>query len=287
MNCGNPYMLGNAPVACGRCIPCRINKRREWTHRMVLESYCHDENVFVTVTYDDDHLPPDGSVSPDDMRLFLNRLRDHCSRSLGSRFRFFGVGEYGEVSQRPHYHFIIFGMSVADLPVFQKAWNKGFVYLGDVTEHSIQYVAGYTLKKMNKPDLAGRTPEFQRQSTRPGLGALAIPILADALGEYGRKEIEKAGDVPNRLRVGKKSLILGRYLRSKLRLEVGMTDEEKALVTARFFQKHFEEMCSVFFDKKEKEEFFSWKKEIEEKSKGVRAGIEARYKIRNSKGSKI
>ena len=51
-------MKDAVPFGCGQCLPCRVNKRRLWTNRIMLESMCHDDNAFVTLTYNDDNIPP-------------------------------------------------------------------------------------------------------------------------------------------------------------------------------------------------------------------------------------
>lgn len=102
-------------------------------------------------------------------------------------------------------------------------WGKGDVYLGEVTEHSVQYCAGYTVKKMtakDDPRLTGRAPEFAQPSLVPGLGANAMPEIASTLLEFNLEERE--ADVPSALRHGSRVLPLGRYLRRKLRVEVGL-----------------------------------------------------------------
>ena len=44
-------------IPCGNCAGCRIDKSRTWADRMCLE-YDHTKKAcFVTMTYDDDHLP--------------------------------------------------------------------------------------------------------------------------------------------------------------------------------------------------------------------------------------
>ena len=97
------------PLPCGNCLCCRINKSKEWAVRCVLESLYHDENLFITLTYDDDHLPADGLLYRSDVTKFIKRLRHYCS------VRYFGCGEYGTKNKRPHYHLILFGCHLDDL----------------------------------------------------------------------------------------------------------------------------------------------------------------------------
>ena len=99
------------PVGCGQCLPCRINKRREWTFRLELEASLHEHNSFVTLTYADQFLPEDGSVNPRHTQLWLKRLR----KVLDPRkVRFFLCGEYGDQTFRPHYHACLFGVGLDD-----------------------------------------------------------------------------------------------------------------------------------------------------------------------------
>lgn len=187
----------------------------------MLESFKHSANGFVTLTYDDGHLPELGTLVPRHLQLFLKRLR----RALPARpLRFFGVGEYGETSQRPHYHLATFGLGPEDAPVVQNAWGYGFTFVGDLTNDSAQYVAGYVTKKMTHPEssctelcthpkLSGRHPEFARMSLRPGVGASAVTDIWQAYAPH----LSRLGDVPQTLSHGKKELPLGRYLRRKLR----------------------------------------------------------------------
>lgn len=44
-------------IPCGQCIGCRLDKSREWATRCALEMGLYEKNCFVTLTYDDDHLP--------------------------------------------------------------------------------------------------------------------------------------------------------------------------------------------------------------------------------------
>ena len=147
MQCTSPFFIfGTGYVPCGRCMACRIAKTREWSERIVHEMDYFKENTFVTLTYDNEHLPLDLSIHKVDLQLFFKRLRS----DLGSRkIKYFACGEYGDLTCRPHYHSIIFGMSSSERDLINSTWSKGFVYCGSVTYDSARYVAGYVMKKYN------------------------------------------------------------------------------------------------------------------------------------------
>lgn len=241
MLCRNPFIKAGAAFPCGRCEPCSFNRKRLWKHRIMLEAACHSVNSFVTLTYRDEELPRDEGIPvlrKEHLQAWLKRLRS----SVDFKFRFYGVGEYGDKSDRPHYHVILFGFptcirgrtlrrALSTEPVaaeccdicriVSSTWNMGNVDLGTVTSDSAAYVADYTIKRMTRYDdirLNGRTPEFCRMSLRPGIGANAVFDVASDLMKYG---LDEDDDVPTGLMHGKSTLPLGRYLRKKLRLAVG------------------------------------------------------------------
>ena len=160
------------PLPCGRCLNCRINKANEWSVRCMLESLEHENNWFLTLTYDDDHVPADGLLHRDDLQKFFKRLRKFV------KFRYFGCGEYGSKNLRPHYHIILFGcdldykhigLNLFESKLIAQCWPFGFHYLGDVTYSSCNYVARYTTKKVLDPN--SKPGEFLCMSTKPGIGA--------------------------------------------------------------------------------------------------------------------
>lgn len=195
------------PLPCGKCVECRMQYAREWANRCVLEMQYHEHTHFVTLTYDDAHLPrtysvdektgecvsPASTLVPRDLQLFLKRLRKAC----GDGIRFFAAGEYGTQTFRPHYHLIIFGLdcqyefhsksALGDnyytSPEIDKAWRDqygdpiGYHLIAPATWKTCAYVARYILKKQVGED--GRKeyrrlniePPFTRMSRRPGVGA--------------------------------------------------------------------------------------------------------------------
>lgn len=184
-------------VPCGRCIGCRLEKSRQWAVRMMHEASLHDENSFVTLTYDDAHLPRFGSLDRDAFPKFMKRLRKAIQPL---RVRYFHAGEYGGAFGRPHYHACLFGFGFPDrtawttrngLPVYrsqllEELWPSGLSEIGSLTFESAAYVARYVVaKKLGKQAeaayevvdyssgevLGRREPEYATMSRRPGIAA--------------------------------------------------------------------------------------------------------------------
>lgn len=189
-------------VPCGHCSECLNTRAKGIVFRILKECENHSSNYFITLTYDDFNLPapvnlPDGrlvhSLVQEEISKFIKKLRIYLKRhNKKSDIRFYGVGEYGSLSFRPHYHIIIFGLELDDLKFYKfnefkqplynseflsSIWNKGFVVVGSVDSASAAYVARYTEKKqfMTKEEKEkfislGLVPEFSRQSLKPGIG---------------------------------------------------------------------------------------------------------------------
>lgn len=288
MRCSNPFTTSSGHAyGCGQCMPCRLNKRREWTHRILLEANLRSDNAFVTLTYDDDHMPKDMSLDPKHVQDWLKRFRKAIEPA---RVRYFIVGEYGDETQRPHYHAALFGFPTclygqsrnwlnrccSNCELVRETWRFGKVFLGTLEPHSAQYVAGYVTKKMtgkNDERLRGRYPEFARMSLRPGIGADFMHEVASSLLEFNLDTSEV--DVPSTLRHGKKELPLGRYLTKKLRTYVGKEENTPEAVT----QKLAEELLPLRVAAKTDQEAPSLKKQIIKQSAGKVASMEARAKI--------
>lgn len=226
MMCRAPYMVGSIEVRCGRCMPCRINTRRTWTARIVVESLSTLPSVFVTTTFSEEFYPKDGSVRVRDVQLFVKRLR---SRFPQFPIRFFAVGEYGSRTWRPHYHFLFFGAALQPRDVAE-VWQQGFVSVGSVSLQSAQYCAAYTTKKLTKPgspELNGRTPEFMRCSLRPGIGAPAVDLLAQVhYTQAGARFLSERKDVCQYVRIGGSLYPIGRYLTRLLRARMGLPEQD-------------------------------------------------------------
>lgn len=264
--------LAATPFGCGQCLPCRINRSRVWRTRILLESHLHPSNSFATLTYDDDNIPPGGSVEKEEMQNFIKRLR----KNSGVRLRYFGVGEYGGITRRPHYHLALFGLGLEGQSALEASWKKGFSQLGELNKHSASYITGYINKGMTKdedPRLLGLKPEFMLCSKFPGLGGDAADILAQKCLEHG----EKNGVIRD-VQLGKKKLPLGRYLTKRL--------NHKAEVPECQFEAEFEAYQLRLFDEhlKPGREIFMLE-DLKEKNSGKIATMEHKMKFHSQRRS--
>jgi hypothetical protein len=177
-------------LPCGQCIGCRLDRSLHWAVRCMHEASLYEENCFITLTYDDDHLPVDGSLDKAHFQKFMKRLR---KRFRGRFIRYFHCGEYGEQLSRPHYHACLFNLDFPDKEairelasgflyrsaILEKCWGHGFCSVGAVTFESAAYVARYCVKKVTgdarfdhyvSPDGVVMAPEYTTMSRRPGIG---------------------------------------------------------------------------------------------------------------------
>lgn len=156
-------------LPCNKCLGCKSDQRMMWSVRCYHELLDHDKSSFVTLTYDNDHLPPDNKLNKKHLQNFIKTLRKHY------KIRYFACGEYGDMGGRPHYHLIIFGEDFKTLPLYnpdgtytsrliQQHWGKGSVVVAECTMASICYTCGYVSKKLDDADT------FNTMSTRPGIG---------------------------------------------------------------------------------------------------------------------
>lgn len=241
MLCQNPTFFGGVPRRCGHCDACRVNTLQQWFCRCKLEASCYSENSFITLTYNDEHIPERCNLIKSDLQDFFKRFRK--DRPI----RYYACGEYGDKSGRCHFHFLGFGLSSDDIGYVEKAWtldNKpiGFVECTPLVDERIKYCLGYVQKKMwKKVDLDpdgllpdGRNPEFRVMSRRPGIGypALQNIDLSDLylLQAFINQKAQLFGFD------GQKKLFFDRYLREKL-IPDFVREYNKTPILKRFFKK--------------------------------------------------
>lgn len=250
MKCKSPFYVsskepiyrspgkGSFFVGCGRCLYCRIQRRRDWTLRLLHEAQNWHGSSFVTLTYSPDNLPPGGTLVKSDLQKFFKRMRKNYS---DMKFKYYACGEYGEIGGRPHYHALMFGIDhgekdISDL--LEDVWSLGKVDVGFVSEQSVRYVAQYIDKKFLNMDeekvkgyYEGRLPEFQLQSQGLGLSYLRENML----------DVMKDGFLTLN---GVKQRI-PRYYLKKLKEEFDGTEEYRIFIDNRNKQAYLNSLDSI------------------------------------------
>lgn len=215
-------------IPCGQCFECRMARARMWACRMSAEASTCVENYFVTLTYDDEHLPIGYSVDSEtgeafqtatlckeDVQKWMKRLRKAAEFSNRVEkpdvgIRFYLVGEYGDIGNRPHYHVCLFGIKLLDdlkepsltksgfaqyvSPFLESTWKLGRLRVSRFGFESAGYVARYTLKKQTG-DAAkvyselGILSPFSLMSRRPGIGREYFEKHKDELYRYDKMSV--------------------------------------------------------------------------------------------------
>ena len=191
-------------VPCRRCRNCRVQAREHWTMRLLLEQRDYDLNrvQFVTLTYDDEHLPHNlatktPTLSKPDVQRWIKRYRYYARKWGLSTPRYYICGEYGDIGQRPHYHAILYGHTAQHCDILTSVtWPGGHYTIRPVNDQRIRYVCRYVTKKLmgkHMQYLDGRSNEFALMSRRPGLGQKALKRIVDGLEGAERQEHWETG----------------------------------------------------------------------------------------------
>lgn len=203
----NPHhaLVERSPLIlpCSKCIGCKLDRTKQWAIRCVHELRTAGSGCFITLTYDDQHVPVDYSVNLRDLQLFFKRLRKHLRKAHpGLKIKFFACGEYGTQFGRPHYHACITGFDFPDRTFYRsndqgdrmyksellaELWPAGLHEISDLTFKSAAYTARYVTQVISGDTevvsqhysrvspIDGNTynvkPEFATMSKKPGLGA--------------------------------------------------------------------------------------------------------------------
>ncbi len=212
-------------------MPCRINKGRLWSARILMEQFWNPNYcLFFTFTYAEEHLhwtlTEDGNrVSSLHKKSFLTWL-NNVQRQTG-KFRYYAIGEYGDFTFRPHYHLAVFPSQHCQTQLIGPLWTKGFFSVSELTHERARYLANYTTKKLTKPTderlERNQEPEFRTSSRNPPLASACVDILyAHYTKPKNRRLIEARGDVERTIRFDNKRYPIGEWPLANLRKKLGI-----------------------------------------------------------------
>lgn len=243
MQCTHPSMYTANGVfittkpPCGKCLPCRTSKRREWTSRLVLENKAHAHSSFVTFTFSPTALDSLSPETASDYKYIWRKFMQRWYEKARGRPRYFSAFEFGTSTGRPHFHAIIFGRkpflstviqfgNVVTTDLFvEDLWGHGFTYSKDCATgkqelNIMRYTANYVLKETNKPDGTPRHlpfPEFSLKSRKPYIGKLGMKYLVDALTtRSGARHLGILGTCPKYFKAGKQYLPIPTRMRREI-----------------------------------------------------------------------
>lgn len=167
----------------------------------------HENNCFITLTYDDEHLKSPW-LQYDDFRNFMKKLRKLQDLPIG----FMCAGEYGEERKRPHWHAIIFNWSpkdgkykysnergdkVYESATLTKVWRKGMADYGSVTIESAGYCARYAAKKLvHGWDDDHPYQPISKKSNKNAIGKKWIEKFWPDVFSYGKLILKDGTQVP-------------------------------------------------------------------------------------------
>lgn len=190
--------LPEIKLPCGKCPECTKSYYTDWATRASREIARWDSSLFITLTYSDEHLPPDNSLHKEEFQKFIKKVKKYLGSNKQNPVRQSYCGEYGSKTNRPHYHLILYNADFVDKtphrttdqghPVFTsktltRLWGKGNVEFGYASAATVAYLYKYILKKKTRkekkqPLVIERNGityevahEFIESSRNPGIGA--------------------------------------------------------------------------------------------------------------------
>lgn len=151
-------------VPCRGCYGCRMRKRLDLTLRG-LHEFQDSSGIasFVTFTYRDSAMPDDWSLNKKVASNLTKNLGIKIKRHYGVDVKYIIAGEYGDETDRPHYHAIIFGFNFPDKKPWKRSkngdmyytsefleeiWPHGFCPIGECNKQTIAYTCKYAMKKV-------------------------------------------------------------------------------------------------------------------------------------------
>lgn len=146
-------------VPCGKCPECLRRRQASWAFRLQQEQMQSTTACFLTTTYEDESLPftENGlmTLETKDHQAFIKRLRTRISRDKTltpnrQPIKYYGCGEYGGQTHRPHFHYIMFNLPMSYIEKQHQIideWQNGNIFIAENNIKTINYVTGYIMKK--------------------------------------------------------------------------------------------------------------------------------------------
>lgn len=208
-------------VPCGYCYQCLHRRQSAWAFRLGQELKRSTSACFLTLTYTDENIPKSYNGNPTlekkHYQNFTKRLRKKCKTT---NIKYYACGEYGDVTNRPHYHAIIFNLPhsyTTNAEHISQIWGQGHIHIAPCTTPTIHYVTKYLMKGRFLPtgELDDRNPHFSLMSKKMGSNYLTPQMI-----KYHKENLQSYIKLD-----GGQAASLPRYFRDQI-----FTNKEKSII---------------------------------------------------------
>lgn len=160
-------------VDCRHCLNCLVKRQSQiefLAKKELLSVYQSGRSAsFVTLTYDDNHIPynENGFITlrRKDLQNWIKNMRRQMEY-YGEKvpFKYLYCGEYGDgthsttksgvSTHRPHYHVVFLGLSTSQVKKYtRKLWKNGLCDIGELSAGGIRYLCKYMTKASPDKDV--------------------------------------------------------------------------------------------------------------------------------------
>lgn len=274
-------------VRCGKCLACREEIAKEYTLRYIQESKKFKYLYFLTLTYRDENVPYNErgylTLKKDDLTKYLKVINVNVKRKLPlEEYKYFACGEYGDQTERPHYHIVLSCNNQEIGKLFLKKWFAGDVKFEEASIQSVFYTIGYVNKKIKDKDYYYDLNEIERPFRKFSRG------LGKDYYEENKKELAEKYYA----NIGKNKIALPKYYKDKLK-DSGLVDIEELTKKAEESNRELRNWYAKKYNLSDKRErykdgsFDFMPNEIDEKIENMlkqrKANYIAKYNLKKSR----
>jgi len=268
------------PADCGKCIVCLQKRKRQWSYRLMEEKNVSFSSYFVTLTYTNEFVPYGDNgycANSNDHKEFIKWLKyyenpirlserkemsmEEYRRSLYhvheiGDLRYFGIIEYGDLGDRPHWHYLLF--NVVDIDNISRAWStqlcssprgyhkaaeytpgvsKGRVDIDECNVNTVDYVLKYMMKHEMEKQNYDRQEERAFMSKGLGLRVATDEFVRHIRLPQNNQVLNARGTKVPLPRIFRKKFLSDAENDAKQRFTISMALEKKKEKEAEIIKK--------------------------------------------------
>lgn len=234
-------------VPCGLCLHCIKTWQSSWRARLLahwkyLPQEKKDRSVFVTFTLEDKYL----KSADKDFAPFVKTFRDNFRKKYKRSIQFWAVREYGDETQRLHYHALLFDFPGNRFDL-SSLWPYGHTNIKKIIPQRISYIVKYTTKNLS--NVVFFEPKYKPKCyCSPGIGKAYVddPLSDSHLHPFeGKFNLTTQGlgfsySLPRYFR----DKLLSYFDKAKLRVDSILHQDDLPQPPYRIGQMHFDSITT-------------------------------------------